>query len=170
MFNRNPCDKPDYAAANPDICGGSVNLCDDPVYAAQNPAKCGTIGGDPCDDPAYAASRPGECGTIGGDPCDDPAYAAANPAECGVVVPPGGTATPTLPTMQGYRAVQTKPGEKVGALDFYDISGPSIFRSGAKTEEEEDPLAYLYSNYADGGIVQDYDIEELIRFLESQRG
>jgi hypothetical protein len=163
------CTCPEYALANPDECP-PVDLCDDPVYAAQNPAKCGTISGDPCDDPEYAASRPGECGTISGDPCDDPVYAAANPAECGVVVPPGGTATPTLPTMQGYRAVQTKPGEKVGALDFYDISGPSIFRSGAKKEEEEDPLAYLYSNYADGGIVQDYDIEELIRFLESQRG
>jgi hypothetical protein len=187
----NLCDDPVYAAQNQDKCGGGVNLCDDPVYAAQNlakcftdsgnpcddpvyaaqnPAKCGTIGGDPCDDPAYAASRPGECGTISGDPCDDPAYAAANPAECGVVVPPGGTAVPTLPTMQGYNITSVKPGEKVGAIDFYDISGPSIFRSGAKTEEEEDPLAYLYSNYADGGIVQDYDIEELIRFLESQRG
>jgi hypothetical protein len=163
------CTDPEYAAANPAKCG-TVNLCDDPVYAAQNPAKCGIVGGDPCDDPEYAASRPGECGTIGGDPCDDPAYAAANPAECGIVLPPGGTTTSTLPTMQGYRAVQTKPGEKVGALDFYNISGPSIFRSGAKTEEEEDPLGYLYSNYSEGGIVQDYDIEELIRFLENQRG
>ena len=167
---QDPCDDPVYAAQNPAKCGGTVNLCDDPVYAAQNPAKCGIVGGDPCDDPAYAASRPGECGTISSDPCDDPVYAAANPAKCGIVVSPEPPATPTLPTMQGYRAVQTKPGEKVGALDFYDIGGPSIFRSGAKTEEEEDPLAYLYSNYADGGIVQDYDIEELIRFLESQRG
>ena len=67
--------------------------------------------------------------------------------------------------------VRTKPGEKVGAIDFYDISGESILQNKDKTEEEEeDPLAYLYSNYADGGIVQDYDIEELIRFLESQRG
>ena len=166
-----PCDDPVYAASRPGECGGSVNLCDDPVYAAQNPAKCGVIiSGDPCDDPAYAASRPGECGVISGDPCDDPAYAAANPAKCGIVVPPETPAVPTLPTMQGYSITSVKPGEKVGAIDFYDISGPSIFRSGAKTEEEEDPLAYLYSNYADGGIVQDYDIEELIRFLESQRG
>jgi len=86
----------------------------------------------------------------------------------------GNCVTPETETTQAvpnlFRTVQTKPGEKVGALDFYDISGPSIFRSGAKTEEEEDPLAYLYSNYAEGGIVQDYDIEELIRFLESQRG
>jgi len=38
--------------------------------------------------------------------------------------------------------------------------------------EEEDkynPLG-MYSPYAEGGIVQDYDIEELIRFLENQRG
>ena len=162
------CTCPEYALANPEECP-PVNLCDDPVYAAQNPDKCGRSV-NLCDDPVYAAQNPAKCGTISGDPCDDPVYAAANPAECGIVVPPETPATPTLPTMQGYRAVQTKPGEKVGALDFYDISGPSIFRSGAKTEEEEDPLAYLYSNYADGGIVQDYDIEELIRFLESQRG
>ena len=181
-----PCDNPKYATLNPVECGDVTDReiidddlvakdecidCTCPEYALANPEECRTIV-DPCDDPAYAASRPGECGVISGDPCDDPAYAAANPAECGIVVPPTTETppTPTLPTMQGYRAVQTKPGEKVGALDFYDISGPSIFRSGAKTEEEEDPLAYLYSNYADGGIVQDYDIEELIRFLESQRG
>ena len=187
----NLCDNPVYAAQNPDKCGGTVNLCDnpvyaaqnpakcltgggnpcaDPVYAAQNPAKCGIVGGDPCDDPEYAASRPGECGTIGGDPCDDPAYAAANPAECGVVVPPEEEKVFVPTTGQGFGILQTKPGEKVGALDFYDIGGESIFRSGAKTEEEEDPLAYLYSNYSKGGIVQDYDIEELIRLLEGQRG
>ena len=78
---------------------------------------------------------------------------------------------PEVPeAIQGYRAVQTKPGEKVGELDFYDISGESIFRSDDKTEEEKDLLAYLYSNYSKGGIVQDYDIEELIRLLEGQRG
>jgi hypothetical protein len=64
-----------------------------------------------------------------------------------------------------FNVVRTKPGEKVGELDFYDIGGTSIFQSGAKTEEEEDPLAFLYSEYAEGGIVQDYGIEELIRFL-----
>jgi hypothetical protein len=60
----------------------------------------------------------------------------------------------------------------VGEFDFYDIGGESIFQSNAKKaeEEEEDPLAFLYSNYSDGGIVQDYDIEELIRFLGNQRG
>jgi hypothetical protein len=184
-----PCDDPVYAAQNPAKCGGTVNLCDDPVYAAQNPAKCGTIGGDPCDDPAYAASRPGECGTISGDPCDDPAYAAsrpgecgtisgdpcddpayaaANPAECGVVVPPGGTAVVPEAT-QGYRGVQTKPGELVDIEYLYDIAGPSIFAPTMEEEEKYNPLG-MYSPYAEGGIVQDYDIEELIRFLESQRG
>jgi hypothetical protein len=181
------CTDPEYAAANPVKC--TVNLCDDPVYAAQNPAKCGTIGGDPCDDPAYAASRPGECGTISGDPCDDPAYAAsrpgecgtisgdpcddpayaaANPAECGVVVPPGGTAVVPEAT-QGYRGVQTKPGELVDIEYLYDIAGPSIFAPTMEEEEKYNPLG-MYSPYAEGGIVQDYDIEELIRFLESQRG
>jgi len=82
--------------------------------------------------------------------------------------PPEVPETPT--DLSGLFGVRTKPGEKVGALDFYDIGGESIFRAEDKSEEEEDPLAYLYSNYADGGIVQDYDIEELIRFLESQRG
>jgi hypothetical protein len=162
------CTDPEYAAQNPAKCGGSVNLCDDPVYAAQNPAKCGTIGGDPCDDPAYAASRPGECGTIGGDPCDDPAYAAANPAECGVVVPPGGTAVVPEAT-QGYRGVQTEPGELVDIEYLYDIAGPSIFAPTMEEEEKYNPLG-MYSPYAEGGIVQDYDIEELIRYLAETRG
>jgi hypothetical protein len=65
--------------------------------------------------------------------------------------------------------VSTKPGEKVGDLDFYDISGPSIFQSRGE-EGEEDPLAFLYSNLGDSGIVQDYDIEELIRYLAETRG
>jgi hypothetical protein len=134
----------------------------------QDRVNVGTIGGDPCDDPAYAASRPGECGTIGGDPCDDPAYAAANPAECGVVVPPGGTAVVPEAT-QGYRGVQTKPGELVDIEYLYDIAGPSIFAPTMEEEEKYNPLG-MYSPYAEGGIVQDYDIEELIRFLESQRG
>ena len=164
----NLCDDPVYAAQNPAKCGISVNLCDDPVYAAQNPAKCGIVGGDPCDDPEYAASRPGECGTIGGDPCDDPAYAAANPAECGVVVPPGSTTVVPEPA-QGYRAVQTKPGELVDIEYLYDIAGPSIFAPTMEEEEAYNPLG-MYSPYAEGGIVQDYDIEELIRFLENQRG
>ena len=186
----NLCDDPVYAAQNQDKCGGSVNLCDDPVYAAQNLAKCftdsgnpcddpvyaaqnkdkcGVISGDPCEDPAYAASRPGECGVISGDPCEDPAYAAANPAECGIVVPPETPAVPTLPTMQGYRAVQTEPGPLVDIDYLYDISGPSIFAPTMEEEDKYNPLG-MYSPYAEGGIVQDYDIEELIRFLESQRG
>ena len=76
------------------------------------------------------------------------------------------------PSGQGLFRARTKPGEKVGAIDFYDISGESILQNKDKTEEEEeeDPLAYLYSNYADGGIVQDYDIEELIRYLAETRG
>ena len=50
--------------------------------------------------------------------------------------------------------------------DFYDISGPSIFRKGTKTLAQEDPVATLYSGYAEGGIVQDYDIEQLIKYLK----
>jgi hypothetical protein len=56
----------------------------------------------------------------------------------GNCVAPEPETTQAVPDL--FSVVQTKPGEKVGALDFYDISGPSIFRSGAKTEEEEDPL------------------------------
>ena len=77
---------------------------------------------------------------------------------------------PTSPTMQGYRAVQTKPGGLVDIDYLYDIAGPSIFAPKMQGEAEEDVLAYLYSNLGDSGIVQDYDIEELIRLLESQRG
>ena len=55
----------------------------------------------------------------------------------------------------------------VGEFDnFYDIGGPSIFREGTKTLAQEDPVAALYSGYAEGGIVQDYDIEQLIKYLK----
>jgi hypothetical protein len=36
-------------------------------------------------------------------------------------------------------------------------------------EEKYNPLG-MYSPYAEGGIVQDYDIEELIRYLAETRG
>ena len=165
------CSDPAYAAANPVECAVDIveeKDCTDPAYAAANPAECGVGGGDPCDDPAYAASRPGECGVVGGDPCDDPAYAAANPAKCGVIAPPEEeVSVPT--TSQGYRAVQTKPGELVDIEYLYDIAGPSIFAPTMEEEDKYNPLG-MYSPYAEGGIVQDYDIEELIRLLESQRG
>ena len=69
-----------------------------------------------------------------------------------------------------FFGIRTKPGEKVGAIDPYDIGGSSIFRTNAKTLEQEDPLAYLYAGYGAGGIVQDYDFEELIQYLTNPRG
>ena len=164
--NYNPCDNPAYAAANQAECGViSGDPCDDPAYAAANQAECGK-GGDPCDDPAYAASRPGECGVISGDPCDDPAYAAANQAECGVVFPSGGGGDRRD---SGFGILNVKPGPLVDIDYLYDIGGPSIFAPTMEEEEKYNPLG-MYSPYAEGGIVQDYDIEELIRFLENQRG
>ena len=161
-----PCDDPAYAAANQAECGViSGDPCDDPAYAAANQAECGK-GGDPCDDPAYAASRPGECGVISGDPCDDPAYAAANQAECGVVFPSGGGGDRRD---SGFGILNVKPGPLVDIDYLYDIGGPSIFAPTMEEEEKYNPLG-MYSPYAEGGIVQDYDIEELIRFLENQRG
>ena len=105
-----PCDKPEYAAANPAICGGTgplppaVDPCDNPEYAAANPVECGGIGPDPdpdpetsavvppvvppvvdpCNDPDYAAANPAICGGTGiSNPCDDSDYAAAYPEQCG---------------------------------------------------------------------------------------
>jgi hypothetical protein len=72
--------------------------------------------------------------------------------------------------LSGLFGLRTKPGEKVGAIDFYDIGGENIFQDRDNSEEEEDPLAFLYSNLGDSGIVQDYDIEELIRYLAETRG
>ena len=45
----------------------------------------------------------------------------------------------------------------------FNIGGDSIFNNGP---EEQDPVAALYSGYAEGGIVQDYDIEQLIKYLK----
>jgi hypothetical protein len=62
--------------------------------------------------------------------------------------------------------VRTTPGE-VGDIDYYfDVFGNSIFAPNAKTLEAEDPVASLYSGYAEGGIVQDYDVEQLIKYLK----
>jgi len=72
---------------------------------------------------------------------------------------------------QGFMGVQTKPGELVDLGPLYDISGSSIFQE--PQESDEDALLRelgMYSPYAESGIVQDYDIEELIRFLANQRG
>jgi mono/diheme cytochrome c family protein len=66
--------------------------------------------------------------------------------------------------------LSTKPGELVDIDYLYDIGGESIFAPQTQDEEAEDPLAYLYSNLGDSGIVQDYDIEELIRYLAETRG
>ena len=56
---------------------------------------------------------------------------------------------------------------------MYDPFGASIFAPDvAKPEDSEmlasaiDPVASLYSGYAEGGIVQDYDIEQLIGYLK----
>jgi hypothetical protein len=62
--------------------------------------------------------------------------------------------------------VRTKPGEAGNIEYYFDAFGESIFAPGAKTLEAEDPLASLYSGYAEGGIVQDYDIEQLIKYLK----
>ena len=69
-----------------------------------------------------------------------------------------------------FFGLSTKPGELVDIDYLYDIGGESIFAPQTQDEEAEDPLAYLYSNLGDSGIVQDYDIEELIRYLAETRG
>ena len=78
---------------------------------------------------------------------------------------------PEIPEgLMGLTGYRTKPGELADIDYLYDIGGKSIFAPKMQGEDEEDILAYLYSNLGDSGIVQDYDIEELIRLLESQRG
>ena len=68
-----------------------------------------------------------------------------------------------------FFGLSTKPGELVDINYLYDIAGPSIFAPKMEEEDEYDPLG-MYSPYAEGGIVQDYDIEELIRYLAETRG
>ncbi|MDC3229597.1 hypothetical protein OAU05_00595 [bacterium] len=85
--------------------------------------------------------------------------------------PPEVPEVPEVPeAAQGFGGLRLTPSDVVELENYFDIGGTSIFDRGTKTLEQEDPLAFLYSGYADGGIVQDYDIEELIRFLENQRG
>jgi hypothetical protein len=69
---------------------------------------------------------------------------------------------------QGYRLVQVTPGELAEFGPMFDISGSSIFPTDV--DPEQDAIDYMYPLLGKNDIVQDYDIEELIRFLENQRG
>ena len=62
--------------------------------------------------------------------------------------------------------IAVKPGELVDIDYLYDIGGGSIFAPNVEEEEKEDPITSLYSGYAEGGIVQDYDVEQLIKYLK----
>lgn len=66
--------------------------------------------------------------------------------------------------------IRTSPGELVDIDYLYDIGGESIFAPKLKSKEQEDPLAYLYSGYADGGIVQDSEVQQFIQYLMGTRG
>ena len=57
-----------------------------------------------------------------------------------------------------------QPGEVVKIDYMYDAFGNSIF--APNVAQEEDPIVSLYSGYAEGGIVQDYDVEQLIEYLK----
>ena len=140
-----PCDKPEYAAANPAICGGTgpippaVDPCDKPEYAAANPAICGGTGPDPdpdpdpdCNDPEYKAANPVECGVIGPDPDPDPETSAVVPPVVPPVVDPcndpdyavanpaicGGTGIPNPCDDLDYAAAN--PEQCGGGLNFCD--------------------------------------------------
>jgi hypothetical protein len=69
---------------------------------------------------------------------------------------------------QGYRLVQVTPGELAEFGPMFDISGASIFPTDV--DPEQDVVDYLYPILGRDDIVQNYDIEELIRLLESGRG
>ena len=127
----------------PDVCPPGTKLAGKPIPAGGN---CNPTGSDVCPSGTILVGQPipadGNCNPGGDDDID----------------------------FTSFFGIRTKPGEKVGAIDPYDIGGSSIFRTNAKTLEQEDPLAYLYAGYGAGGIVQDYDFEELIQYLTNPRG
>ena len=69
---------------------------------------------------------------------------------------------------QGYRLVQVTPGELAEFGPMFDIGGSSIFPEDVAPEQ--DAVDYLYPILGRNDIVQNYDIEELIKFLASGRG
>jgi hypothetical protein len=121
-------------------------------------------------------------------PPDDPPPPPDDPPK--VVIPPTDTVSPKgdVPVPKGDEPVpkgdlpveqssgtftggiRTSPGELVDIDYLYDIGGESIFAPKLKSKEQEDPLAYLYSGYADGGIVQDSDVQQFIQYLMGTRG
>ena len=73
------------------------------------------------------------------------------------------TTTPRVPSYeQGYQTVTTEPGDLALIKYLYDIGGESIF--APQMAEEDNPS--LYTTYASGGKVAEFDIvEEALRLL-----
>ena len=70
----------------------------------------------------------------------------------------------TLGAGEYSRGVRATPGELVDIDYLFDIGGESIFAPTLQADEDEDKYRpYVYSGFADGGIVQESDLEQLLK-------
>ena len=73
-------------------------------------------------------------------------------------------ATPTVTRVPLTRTIRREPGDLVDIEYLYNISDPSIFAPILQGDEDADKnRPYIYSGFADGGIVKEYDLEQLLK-------
>jgi hypothetical protein len=75
---------------------------------------------------------------------------------------PAGSGVPLTTTNRINPAVRAIAGDVVDIDYLYDIGGPSIFAPTMQDDEDKN-RPYIYSGFADGGIVKEYDLEQLLK-------
>jgi hypothetical protein len=79
------------------------------------------------------------------------------------VPPPPPEEVPEVPrSFAGTTTRRMVPGDLVDIEYLYDIGGPSIF-APTMQDEEDKYRPYVYSGFAEGGIVQESDLEQLLK-------
>ena len=73
-----------------------------------------------------------------------------------------GSGVPLTTTTRVNPAVRAIAGDVVDIDYLYDIGGPSIFAPTMQMDEDKN-RPYIYSGFADGGIVKEYDLEQLLK-------
>jgi len=73
-----------------------------------------------------------------------------------------GSGVPLTTTNRINPAVRAIAGDVVDIDYLYDIGGPSIFAPTMQMDEDKN-RPYIYSGFADGGIVKEYDLEQLLK-------
>ena len=137
-------------------CPKGTILADQPIPADKN---C-----NPSGPPVILEEKCPEGSKLAGQPI--PADKNCNPGGGTVIVTGDDTTTgsgvPLTTTNRINPAVRAIAGDVVDIDYLYDIGGPSIFAPTMQMDEDKN-RPYIYSGFADGGIVKEYDLEQLLK-------